>query len=73
MQVVAIILALFVLAFATFSTAYYVRNRRIAMAARERERQARILGAGGGQVARPLTRTHEREGRSEKEAPYGRS
>ncbi len=69
---VAILLALFVLAFAAFSTAYYVRNRRIALATRERELQARTLGAGAGQVARPLTQTHESEGRSEKEGPYGR-
>ncbi len=71
-QVAAILLALFVLAFAAFSTAYYVRNRRIALAARERERQTLASGAGAGQVARSLTRTHEPEGRSEKEGPDGR-
>jgi hypothetical protein len=74
MQAVAILLAFFVLAFAAFSTAYYVRNRRIALAARERERQARVLGAGAGagQGARPLKQTHEPEDYSEKEGPYGR-
>jgi len=67
MQTVAIVLGLFALVFFTFASAYYIRNRRIALAARERQRQAPAARGGAVQTVRPETEAPQGAGPPDKE------
>jgi len=66
MQVGAVALGLCALALFAFAGAYYLRNRRIALAARERHPEAAV-GVKGAGVLRPRTERPEKEGRQERE------